>query len=77
MGICTGICNTNLSKLKGDIIIKSNFEQETGKYLEENDMKKVIFLQRYIKKFLKKRKSQKKIKLKIKQIIVIKKMKMK
>jgi len=64
MGNCAGICNTNLLKLQGDIIIKSSSEQETNKFLEQNDMKKIIFLQRAIKRFLKRKKSKRKIKMK-------------
>ena len=48
MGNCGSICNTN-TKLKGDIIINS--EQETGKYYEQKDIKKIIFIQRSEKKF--------------------------
>lgn len=60
MGNCAGICNSNLLKLQGDIIIKSSSEQETNKFLEQNDIKKIIYLQRAIKKFLKRKKIKKK-----------------
>ena len=59
MGNCGGICNTTISKLKGDIIINS--EQETGKYYEQKDIKKIIYIQRNIKKYLKKLKCKKKL----------------
>jgi hypothetical protein len=58
MGNCGGICNRNLLKNKGDIIISQ--EQETGQYLDQNDMKKLIYLQGYVKKFLKRIKAKKK-----------------
>ena len=64
MGNCAGICNSNLLKLQGDIIIKSSSEQETNKFLEQNDIKKIIYLQRAIKKFLKRKKSKRKMKIK-------------
>ena len=56
MGNCIGICNSNLLKAKGDIIIEKNSENETGKDLETQYLKKVIFLQKSIKKYLKKKK---------------------
>ena len=61
MGNCGNICNTNISKLKGDIILNS-VEQETEKYLDQTD--KLIFIQRNIKKYLKKIKNKKKLKFK-------------
>ena len=61
MGNCGGICTSNLTKMKGDIVITSNYE-ETGKYLEEKEVTKIIFLQKEIKKFLIKIKSRKKAK---------------
>ena len=57
MGNCGGICNRNLLKSKGDVIIS---EQETGQSLDQNDMKKLIYLQRAIKNFIKRVKSKKK-----------------
>ena len=46
MGNCVGICNSNMSKSKGDIIIEKNSDNETGKYLETQYMKKVIYLKK-------------------------------
>ena len=58
MGNCGGICNRNLLKSKGDVIIS---EQETGQSLDQNDMKKLIYLQRAIKNFIKRVISKKKL----------------
>ena len=57
MGNCIGICNSNLAKAKGDVVIEKNSENETGKDLETQYLKKVIFLQKNIKNYLKKIKS--------------------
>ena len=59
MGNCTGICKENLLKLNGDVILDQNKVVETGKYLEAIYLKKIIFLQRYIKQYLKKKKYKK------------------
>ena len=53
MGNCVGICNSNLLKTKGDVVLEKNSAIETGKYLDTLYIQKVIFLQKYIKKFLK------------------------
>ena len=58
MGNCGGICNKNNIKSRGDIILTSQ-EQETGKYYDNNDMKKIVFLQKSIRKYLRKQKSKK------------------
>ena len=58
MGNCVGICNTNVSKGKGDVIIERGSENETGKYLDTQYIKKVIYIQKSVKKYLKKIKSE-------------------
>ena len=60
MGNCGNICTRNISKIKADIIINT-LDKETDKYLEPNNIKKIIFLQKFIKKYLKKIKTKKKI----------------
>jgi len=61
MGSCLGVCNSNYLKLKGDVIIEKNSDNETGKYLETQYMKKVIYLQKSVKQYLRKIKSKQKI----------------
>ena len=63
MGNCAGICKSKILGLKGDIILDKNTNNETGKNLEtdnnNNNIQKIIYLQREIKKFLKKLNSSK------------------
>ena len=59
MGNCGNACINNISKIKGDITVNTS-DNQTKKYLEPNYMKKIIFLQKFIKKYLKKIKSKKK-----------------
>ena len=61
MGNCVGICKTKLLKSKGDIVLEKISEVETGKYLETQYIKKIIFLQKYIRRFLIKIKTSKKV----------------
>ena len=67
MGSCLGVCNSNYLKLKGDIIIEKNSDNETGKYIETQYMKKVIYLQKSVKQYLMKIKSRQKINNNIKE----------
>ena len=57
MGSCVGICNLKMIKSNGDIIIEKSSENETGKYLETQYMKKVIYLQKNVKEYLKNKNS--------------------
>ena len=59
MGNCIGICNTNILKLKGDVVLEKNSDGETGKYLETQYIKKVIYLQKSVKQYLRKKQSSK------------------
>ena len=61
MGNCSGICNSKIIKPKNDVLISN--EPDTGNYYEQNDMKKIIYLQKFFRKYLKKIKTKKKIKL--------------
>ena len=67
MGHCVGICNSNLLKGKGDIIVEKGSENETGKYLDTQYIKKVIYIQKSIKKYLKRIKSSKNLDNKVKK----------
>ena len=60
MGNCAGICNQKFLKYKGDVILISQ-NQETGNYLEQNNLKKIIYLQNAIRKYLKGIKNKKKL----------------
>ena len=59
MGNCAGICKSKILGLKGDIILEKNTNNETGKYLETDNIQKIIYIQKEIKKYLKKVKSSK------------------
>ena len=59
MGNCSGLCKSNFLRLKGDIIVDKNSNNETGKYLETESIQKIIYIQKNIKQFLKKVKSSK------------------
>jgi hypothetical protein len=59
MGNCAGLCKSKLLRLKGDIILEKNSNNETGKYLETDNIQKIIYLQKNVKKYLKKVKSSK------------------
>ena len=61
MGNCVGICNSKILKLKGDLILEKNSYNETGKYLETQYIKKVIYIQRNVKQYLRKLKSSKNV----------------
>jgi hypothetical protein len=65
MGNCIGICNTNILKLKGDVVLEKNSDGETGKYLETQYIKKVIYLQKSVKQYLRKKQSSKNEKIKM------------
>ena len=58
MGSCIGLCNSNYVKIKGDIPVEKNSENETGKYIETQYMKKVIYLQKSVKQYLRKIKNK-------------------
>ena len=74
MGNCAGICKSKILGLKGDIILEKNTNNETGKYLETDNIQKIIYIQKEIKKYLKKVKSSKsKLPKKIKQKLQLKK----
>ena len=62
MGNCGGICNSNHIKSKVDIILPSQ-EQEILKYYDNNDLKKIVYIQKYIRKYLSKLKSKKRLNL--------------
>ena len=51
MGNCVGVCNSHLLKLKGDVVIEKNSDNETGKYLETQYIKKVIYIQKSVKQY--------------------------
>ena len=55
MGNCSDICNSKVIKSKNDVVISN--EPDTGNYYEQNDMKKIIYLQKFIRKYLKKNKN--------------------
>ena len=57
----------HLLKGKGDIIVEKGSENETGKYLDTQYIKKVIYLQKSVKKYLKKIKSSKNLDNKVKK----------
>ena len=59
MGNCSGLCKSNLLRLKGDILIEKTSNNETGKYLETESIQKIIYIQKNVKQFLKKVKSSK------------------
>ena len=59
MGNCAGLCKSKLLRLKGDIILEKNSNNETVKYLETDNIQKIIYLQKNVKKYLKKVKSSK------------------
>ena len=60
MGNCFGICNSKINQAKNDIIISK--ELDTRSYYEQNDIKKIIFIQNYFRNFLKKIHLKKKLK---------------
>ena len=59
MGNCVYLCNRNISKIKGDIII-NNLDNKPEKIIEQNNMKKIIFAPKIYQKIFKKIKSKKK-----------------
>lgn len=60
MGNCGGVCTQNISKLKGDIIMEKLISEKVTSNCPINyNIQKVTYLQRKIKKFLKRKKGQK------------------
>ena len=60
MGNCGSFCNLKIFRAKGDIILdKNNYSRETGKYLETESVQKIIFIQKKMREYLKKKKSSK------------------
>jgi len=45
MGNCAGICKSKILGLKGDIILEKNTNNETGKYLETDNIQKIMELE--------------------------------
>ena len=62
MGNCAGICNKKSLKYKGDVILITQ-GPESGSYLEQNNLKKIILLQNSIRKFLKRIKKKRKLRI--------------
>ena len=57
MGNCAAFCNLKIFRAKGDIILeKNNYSSETGKYLETESVQKIIFIQKKMRQYLKKKK---------------------
>jgi len=57
MGNCAAFCNLKIFRAKGDIILeKNNYSSETGKYLETESVQKIIFIQKKLRQYLKKKK---------------------
>jgi hypothetical protein len=56
MGNCGSFCNLKIFRAKGDIILdKNNYSRETGKYLETESVQKIIFIQKKMREYLKKK----------------------
>ena len=60
MGNCGGFCKLKILGLKGDIILEKNSNNDTGKYLETEQIQKIIYIQKIVKQYLKKKKFTKK-----------------